>query len=157
MRINTLAVALALVTVPVAGISGYTFPVPVDIVTYAADELYPGSLPGGTAQGDMITARNSHNKYEFIGCGIRAFDDGVGGVYYWGFCQANISADPDTAPEIEAQCFTEDPGILDGIKSVADSSYLIFEWEETAPAVYECTMIGSSTQSFYLEKGKSNK
>ena len=30
-----------------------------------------------TAQGDMLTAANSVNSDEFIGCGTRSFDDGV--------------------------------------------------------------------------------
>jgi len=44
-------------------------------------------VDNGTAQGDQWTARISKNDVEFIGCGIRLFDTGMGS-FEFGFCQA---------------------------------------------------------------------
>lgn len=102
----------------------------------------------GIASGDMISARFSENDFEFIGCGQRAFDDGAGGAYYWGFCQAQIEE------ATSVTCFTENSGLLDGIDSIADSSYITFSWTDDGEGNLSCYRIGTSTQSFYLKKNK---
>ena len=119
--------------------SGYVLSVPVVIESDAT---------GGYAAGNMISARNSENDFEFIGCGQRATDDGAGGVYYWGFCQAQLEEASSVV------CLTTNPRILDGIDSIADSSFITFSWTDDGEGNLECTRVGSSTQSFYLRKVK---
>ena len=92
------------------------------------------------AQGDMWTGRTAKNDVEFIGCGIRTFDDGAGGVFSFGFCQAQDSA------EVLIICTTDSAELLEAIKGTSDFSYLEFSWN----AAFECTAVGVSTQSFYL-------
>jgi len=99
----------------------------------------------------MLSARNSANDSEFIGCGMRAFDDGLGGAFYTGFCQAQV-LDGESVT-----CFTENKALLDGIQMIADNSYVTFSWvEDPVSGARTCTRIGSSTQSFYLPKDKPN-
>ncbi len=111
-------------------------------------------MAGGSASGDLISARNSKNKEEYIGCGQRVFEDGAGGVFYWGFCQANVESDTDEG--VDAQCFTTNGALLEALSSLADSSYMVFDWETDSEGDMTCTMIGNSVNSFYLEKGKAN-
>jgi hypothetical protein len=99
---------------------------------------------GRFASGDMHSARTSSNPAEFIGCGIRDF-----GSTSLAFCQAGLG-------EAEGQyltCFTEDPALVDAVKSIADFSYIQFRWDED----FNCTSIGISTQSFYLPDFKAKK
>ena len=46
--------------------------------------------------------------------------------------------------------------LLDGIQSIADNSFITFSWTDDGTGALTCTRIGSSTQSFYLPKIKSN-
>jgi len=94
----------------------------------------------GSAIGDMVTARFSDNDVEVIGCGTRAYDDGAGGIYRWGFCQAT------DALEQQVICNTENPDLLDIMASTSDYSFITFSWD----AGGICNHIGFSTQSFYI-------
>ena len=105
----------------------------------------------GFGRGDQLSARASKNDVEYIGCGIRTSQDGAGGTYQWGFCQAADSAG------VQYTCFTEDVGLLDAMKSINSSSYITFSFTEVAPEEYDCLYIGSSTQSFYLDGKKAKK
>lgn len=96
----------------------------------------------GRAQGSMVQARFSDNEIEMIGCGIRTFDDGQGGLYQYGFCQATDAEDE------RGFCTTENPQLLDTMKSTADYSFLVFSWD----ALGQCNYVGFSTQSFYIPK-----
>ena len=116
---------------PVLAFGGATQPAPVMI-----------DLVNRAAQGDMWTARSSKNANELIGCGVRTFDNGGGGQFEFGFCQA-VDADG-----VEAFCFTESPELADAVKAISDYSFITFSWDEDG----ECTRIGSSTQSFYLPR-----
>ncbi|MBW3567249.1 MAG: hypothetical protein KY410_04695, partial [Proteobacteria bacterium] len=99
MKTRHIACALALAFVSALAIAGNTQPAPI-AVTLNAD----GS---GNAIGDMVTARYSDNEIEFIGCGIRIYDDGAGGSFQWGFCQAADSADTAASPSPRvANCAT---------------------------------------------------
>ena len=100
------------------------------------------------ASGDMISAANSNNKFEFIGCGIRAFDDNAGGAFQTGFCQAGLE---EGAPVL---CFTENVALMEGINIISDSSFITFSWDDDGSGNLTCNRIGSSTQSFYLKKLK---
>lgn len=124
-------------------LAGYLQPAPVEVT------LNPDG--SGSATGDMISARFSDNDVEFIGCGIRAFDDGAGGVFYFGFCQAADSTD------LHGFCSTQRSDLLDAVKSISDYSFITFSWN----AAGECTLIGNSTQSFYIpeltDKNKKKK
>lgn len=100
-----------------------------------------------TASGDMLSARNSKNDVEYVGCGVRAYDDGAGGAFYSGFCQA-MDADEEWVV-----CTTTNPGLLNALAALTDSAFITFNWNED----YECTKIGNSANSFYLEKGKAPK
>lgn len=98
------------------------------------------------ASGDQATARFSDNDVEFIGCGIRVLEDGMGGVISFGFCQA---ADSE---EVFVVCTTFDAGLVDAMKAISDFAFIRFSWNENG----DCTSIGSSTQSFYLPNGVQN-
>jgi hypothetical protein len=117
--------------------------------------IFSGAYAGGTQQapvdvdldnqiasGDMVTARYSSDKNEFIGCGSRHFDDGVNS-FRFGFCQAE-DQDGD-----QFTCFTENAGLLDRIDGISDFSFITYSWNTDD----ECTRIGFSTQSFYLPRG----
>jgi hypothetical protein len=110
-------------------VAGFVQPAPVMIDT---DNMY--------AQGDMWTARTADNDTDFIGCGIRHFDDGMGNELLFGFCQAG-NADVESFT-----CFTQDEDLLGALASIGDFSFITFNWNEDG----DCTRIGVSTQSFYL-------
>jgi len=99
------------------------------------------------AHGDMLTARDSDDPAALIGCGVRYFDDGAGGALEFGFCQARVTADEAIS------CSIQNPGLLQAVHSLGDYSYIQFKWDDDL----NCTHIGSSTQSIYLPKTKSNK
>jgi len=119
--------------------AGGTQPAPVDV-----------DLDNGFAQGDMVTARYSSDKNEFIGCGSRSFDNGVNS-FRFGFCQAE-DQDGD-----RAICFTENPDLLDRIDGISDSSFITFSFVDDGfgNGGLECIRIGFSTQSFYLPRGNN--
>lgn len=94
-------------------------------------------------QGDQLTARTADNDVEFIGCGIRIFDDG-GAAFTFGFCQAGDSA------EVQITCFTENPALLEAMRAASAYAFITFSWEDDGSGGAECLRIGFSTQSFYL-------
>lgn len=98
------------------------------------------------ASGDMRSARDAKDDITFIGCGVRHFDDGTGGAFVFGFCQAT------DADENSVNCTTTNPALLDALDVVADNSFLTFSWEDDGDGNLTCTRIGASTQSFYLPK-----
>ena len=102
------------------------------------------------AQGDVTTAANSNNDVEFIGCGSRTFSDGVNSSRR-GFCQAS-DADGN-----RVVCNTLDPVLVDAIQAISDRAFITFSWVNDGTddePVLRCTRVGSSTQSFYLDKIK---
>ncbi len=113
-----------------AAIAGMVQPAPVDV-----------DLATFFAGGDMLSARYAPNKNEFIGCGVRKFDDGVGGATAFGFCQA------EDADGERAFCNTDNEDLLDAIEASADYGYVTFSWDEKTG---QCTRIGFSNQSFYV-------
>lgn len=137
MKIRTFAGICLLAFFSSLAIAGITQPAPI-AVTLNGD----GS---GAAIGDMVTARYSDNDIEFIGCGIRVYDDGAGGTFQYGFCQASDSA------ENRAFCTTLRHDMLESMKATSDNSFITFAWN----AAGECTQIGFSTQSFYLPEKPS--
>ena len=153
MKLIKIIMTLALAFASTFAFAGYVQPANVSIVTDV-----DGS---GAASGDMLSARTSKatiidgegNEYqpELIGCGVKTFSPlvtGADGVLWSGFCQAIDAAG------VEVRCFTEDAGLLDAMKAVADRSWLRFTWDTN----FECTAIFVSTQSFYLEdKLKGNQ
>ena len=104
---------------------------------------------GGQAQGDMLTAANSVNSDEFIGCGTRSFDDGMGTAFRFGFCQVQ----EDGGESIT--CFTESDALLDEMRAASDFSFVTFSWTDDGAGNLTCTRVGFSTQSFYLDKVKN--
>ena len=94
----------------------------------------------GSAIGAQSTARFSKNKVEYIGCGLRRFDDGFGGTFIFGFCQAS------TADEVLGFCETENPFLIQSIGDQDDYSFITFSWNADG----QCRGIGNSTQSFYI-------
>ncbi len=132
MRMKQLICVGALVLSSSAAMAGLEQPAPV-VVTLNAD----GS---GSANGAQSTARSSKNKVEYIGCGLRRFDDGLGGAFVFAFCQAS------TADEVLGFCQTENPVLLTSIGDQDDYSFITFSWD----AAGNCRGIGNSTQSFYI-------
>lgn len=121
--------------------AGFLQPAPVT-VTINGD----GS---GSASGDMVSARFAPDDVTFIGCGMRAVDDGAGGTYEWGFCQASDAAG------VRFTCFTEHAELIESMRATSDFSFLTFGWDADG----QCTRVGFSTQSFYIpdffaKKGK---
>lgn len=143
MKYKMLIVLTVLALLPAWLHAGFTQPAPV-IIELAEDGL------SGLASGDMLSARDSANPFEFIGCGVRAFETGPDTAFYQGFCQAGL-VDGETYT-----CFTNNKALIDGIQSIADNSFVTFSWIEDEDGARTCTRIGSSTQSFYLPKVKSN-
>lgn len=92
------------------------------------------------AAGNMVSARFSDNDVELIGCGVRYFDDGAGGTFAFGFCQATNAA------EESLFCSTTNLDLVAAIRSIADFSFISFSSDD----IDECTRIGNSTQSFYI-------
>jgi hypothetical protein len=138
-----LIVLTVLMALPAWLHAGFTQPAPV-IIEVAEDGL------SGAAFGDMLSARDSENEFEFIGCGVRAFATTADTAIYQGFCQARL-VDGETFT-----CFTNNKALLDGIQSIADNSFVTFSWTDDGTGARTCNRIGSSTQSFYLPKSKSS-
>ena len=132
MRMRTLLTVGALALSSSIAIAGKLQPAPVE-VTVNADR-------SGQAHGDMATARFSANDVEYIGCGVRKYDDGAGGATAYGFCQASDAAG------VAGFCSTSNVELLDVIQNVADHSFVTFSWNSKQ----ECQQIGISTQSFYI-------
>lgn len=122
-----------------AAFAGFIQPVTVEI-----------NMTTGFAQGDMWTARTAMDDVSYIGCGVRSFDDGAGGTFETGFCQARDAA------SVQVTCFTQNSDLLDTIR-LADFSYVTFSFVDdgTGTGGFECTRIGFSTQSFYLPELKT--
>lgn len=134
-KIQVLIVAVLTLSFAVAGFAGLVGPAAVFV-----DE------DNMIASGDQAAARFSDNDVEFIGCGIRVNEDGVGGVFSFGFCSASDSE------EVDAFCTTLNADLLDAMKATSAFSFISFSWNEDG----ECTRIGFSTQSFYLPNGVQN-
>lgn len=132
MRIEQLLTLGVLALSSSLAMAGRVQPAPVT-VTMNAD----GS---GNASGNMATARASANDVEYIGCGVRARDNGAGGATFSAFCQAGDAAG------ITVQCWTNNRELLDVIQNVADYSFVTFSWNIDG----SCSFIGISTQSFYI-------
>ena len=57
------------------------------------------------------------------------------------FCQAGLTQDATQ----QVSCFSDNPVMLEAIKSISDYSYIVFKWDASG----NCTTVGNSTQSFY--------
>ncbi len=134
MRYRKILKTIALVLVSPLAFGGAVVDAPVEVDT----EL-------GSAFGVMTSARYSDNDVEYIGCGVRYNDDGAGGVFAFGFCQAADAAG------VSLFCGTFNLELIEAIRSIADHSFIIFGVDE----VGDCTRIGNSTQSFYLPDKKT--
>ena len=99
------------------------------------------------AKGDIWSARFSEGEAEFIGCGIYTLDDLNGSYAAFAFCQAR------DVNEVVAFCATQNDGLIEAIRAIADFSSITFRWDEND----QCTDIGSSTQSYYLNDNMSKK
>ena len=106
-------------------------------------------VDNGFASGDMLTAANSVNSDEFIGCGTRSFDDGQGNTFRFGFCQVQEKGGDSIT------CFTESDALLDEMRASSDFSFVTFSWTDDGADNLTCTRVGFSTQSFYLDKVKN--
>ena len=126
-----------LMLVATTGFAGYFQDVPVII-----------DFNSGFSEGNQLTAKTAPNDVEYIGCGVRNFNDGAFS-FRFGFCQAGDAAGN------EVFCDTQNPSLVDDIGSMSDYAYITFSWREVAPDVYECIRVGSSTQSFYLPEKKA--
>ena len=102
-----------------------------------------------TASGDMLTAANSVNSDEFIGCGTRSTEDGAGGTFRFGFCQAQEKGGESLT------CFTFNDALIDEMRASNDFSWITFSWTDDGAGGLTCTRVGFSTQSFYLDKVKN--
>ena len=139
MHIKRIWTLPALLLITVTAHAGFVQPQPVVI-----------DMDEGFAQGDLISARNSENEFEYIGCGIRSYDFGDGVQWQTGFCQARLEEDSNVI------CRTENVALMEGINILSDSSFVTFSWTDDGTGNLTCNYIGSSTQSFYLGKGKNN-
>lgn len=129
MKIKKTMTAIATLLLSSLAFGGAVVDAPVDV-----------DLDNNFAFGNMASARFSDNDVELIGCGVRYIDDGAGGIFVFGFCQAT-----DAAGE-SLFCSTENPDLLEAIKSIVDFSFITF----AANGIGECTRIGNSAQSIYI-------
>ena len=136
-----LLIAIIFGTASTIILAGETWIIPVEI-NFNAN----GS---GSASGNMLAARNSENENESIGCGVRIVDYGGGDIFSWAFCHAGLGP----LEEDHIGCTTIDPDMVAAIHSISDFSFVTFSWN---PAL-ECTIIGNSTQSYYIPDFKSKK
>lgn len=132
MRLKILLPALlgAMALAPAAN-AGFTQPAPVIV-----------DLDAGFAQGDLISARDDKDADVFIGCGTRAFAGG----FEFGFCQA------EDAEGDQVVCNIDDPVLIDAAQSTASASFVTFSWADDGFGNLICNRVGTSTQSFYLDK-----
>lgn len=130
-----LACALLMATVSTAALAGATQPAIVEV-----------DLDAQNASGDIISARDAKADNVIIGCGTRNFDDGVGGVFNFAFCQAE-DADGD-----RATCTSTNPELVKTIRELNDTSFITFGWSDDGAGNLTCTSMGFSTQSFYQDK-----
>lgn len=141
MKLSQTIAATTMLVVSSLVYAGFTQPFSVEVI------IQPDL--SGIANGDMATARFADNDVELIGCGIRTFSDGAGGVFEFGFCQAVM--DDGTEEGLRGFCSTQNSGLLDTMKATGDYSFVTFSWNEFG----ECTRIGFSTQSFYIPDSKA--
>lgn len=132
-RTRSLISAITLTLLAGFAVAGFVQPAPVDV-----------DLDNLVAVGDQLTARTSAGDTEFIGCGTRSFDDGLGNTFRFGFCQAS-DADGD-----EVTCFTQSGALLDEMRANSDYAFITFSWQDDGFGGAECIRVGFSTQSFYL-------
>jgi len=135
MKIRHILAVSALTIMASVAYAGLTQPAPVDV-----------DLVNFLAQGDQFTARTSAGDTEFIGCGSRTTDDGLGFTFRFGFCAAE-DADGDNIT-----CFTLNPVLIDAMRSTSDYAFITFSWQDDGAGGAECIRVGHSTQSFYLPK-----
>ncbi|WDI31459.1 hypothetical protein PUV54_16025 [Hyphococcus flavus] len=126
---------VALTLMATAAFAGLRQPAPVAV-----------DLDAQFASGDLITAADAKNDEVFIGCGTRNFDDGVGGVFRFAFCQA-ADAEGD-----RVVCNTSNPELVQTIREINDSGYIQFSWTDDGAGNLTCSATGFSTQSFYADK-----
>ena len=79
----------------------------------------------------------------------RTFDDGMGGSFVFGFCQA------EDAEGNNITCFTDNPVLIDAMRSTSDFAFITFNWRDDGLGGAECIRVGHSTQSFYLPNFKT--
>ena len=144
MNMKKIWILPALLLITITAQAGLVQPAPVVI-----------DFDNNFASGDLISARNSENEFELIGCGIRAIEFGGGDVFQRGFCQARLAEGTVEEPG-NVVCFTENVALMEGINILSDSSFVTFSWTDDGTGALTCTRIGSSTQSFYLGKDKNN-
>ena len=99
MKKRSVILTITLTLLAGFAVAGLVQPAPVDV-----------DLVNMFAQGDQHTARTSAGDTEFIGCGTRSFDDGMGNTFRFGFCQAE-DADGDNIT-----CFTQSDALLDEMR-----------------------------------------
>lgn len=128
-----IAVLASLLVASIA-FAGYVQPFPVSIQVNA-----DGS---GSAEGDLVSARFDDSDQVSIGCGTRTLAG-----YIWGFCQAGDSSGQSVF------CTFTDPNLLAQARALSDYSYLGFAWDASGI----CTVVGVSTQSFYIPSDKDEK
>lgn len=132
--LTLLALAGAAAAMPLTAQGGAVNPVPVQV-----------DLDAGTALGDMLSARDAKDDEVFIGCGTRNFDFG-GSFFSQAFCQA-LDEDGD-----RVTCFTQNPDLVKTIREINDGSFITFRFEDNGFGGFDCTAMGFSTQSFYMDK-----
>ena len=92
------------------------------------------------ASGDLWSARFSKGDVEFIGCGVRAIDDGAGGAFLYALCEGKDSDGN------RAVCFALNPGLVEAVLGLGDFGFLTFAWD----ASFQCTDIKTIQASFNL-------
>lgn len=134
MKVRYLLSIATLMALAGAAYAGLVQPAPVVV-----------DLDARTTFGNQLTARVSANDVEFIGCGTRIFDDGMGNTFSFGFCQGTDAAG------VTSFCSTTSPNLIDAMHATSAYAFIIFSWNE----LDECTRVGFSTQSFYLPDKKA--
>ena len=102
----------------------------------------------GRAMGNLQAVRSSEDTVANIGCGFRVsapspLQDEISAddVFNYAFCRAN------NEEGVSIFCFTELPALIEPLKAMSAKSWIMFEFDEDG----NCTKIGASNQSIYLE------
>ena len=137
MKIRSLFTIAGLSLLAQSALGGAAVTVPVEV-----------DLANRTAFGAQVSAKISDNDSEFIGCGTRIFDDGLGNSFAFGFCQAEDAAGDAVF------CATQTAGLIQAMNALTAYGFITFSWREVAPDTFECIRVGFSTQSIYLPDKK---
>src|SRR5688572_24848515 len=95
------------------------------------------------AEGSFADTRANPTTHQTIGCGLYSYPG-----YTVAYCSAYEGYTPETGYQ-SGYCYTTDPAMVDTIKSIANDSWIRFQWNGNYG---ECTLIQVESSSNYAPK-----